>query len=545
MAKKVAFDMEVLKKHLFWICTPIGLVVAVLAGIMAIGSIAEDLDKQKKQLDGQKETMGRLRGEAANHPNQGTIDAVEEERKKLVENVFTAWQVLVNDQMDQNRWPKLAGRATQELERKNFLDNTLDGGTLANYLAFAKAEINKLVDNSGIKRVKLYDAQWQPLEPDELVDTSGSGGGYGGARTPMGNTRGGSSSSSGTPTLTPIRGPVYLGGLVVWEQPALDITMKNWGDRPYPFEVWLTQEDIWVYQALLWVVAKSNQNAVADRVRINIASNTTGRMSADMASAGTNTRPLNLENSVVKQIVDIAIGQQAAMQLYTQSSRRISSGMGGMGMDGGMGMGMGMGSSSGFGGGGFGGGGFGGGGFSDAGGFGMGGMDSAAAAEALRTQALGGRYVDASGAPLMEAEEALAGQFRRMPVYLNFLADQRYISDILVSCANCPMPIDVKWVTINPDATQDFSFAASTSTGMGGSSGFGSGSGMMSSSMSSGSRPRSTGMGARPPGGGSSMSRGTGTSNVNFGSHAVQIEIYGCINIFSPPDRKKFTEETN
>ena len=55
MAKKVAFNMDVLKKHLFWICTPIGLVIAVLAGIMSIASIADDLDKQAKQLDGQRD----------------------------------------------------------------------------------------------------------------------------------------------------------------------------------------------------------------------------------------------------------------------------------------------------------------------------------------------------------------------------------------------------------------------------------------------------------------------------------------------------------
>jgi hypothetical protein len=321
--------------------------------------------------------------------------------------------------------------------------------------------------------------------------------------------------------------------------------MRDWQQRPQSFEVWLTQEDLWVYQALLWVIAKSNQTVEknVDRVLVSTAS-TGGRMgSMSSAGVGQGTRPLDLKNSVVKQIVDIAIGQQAAMQLYTQSSRRISSGMGG-GMDD-MGTGSGMGSGfggSGFGRGGFGGGGFGGGGFGGDGGFGGSSsfMDSAAAAEAARAQALGGRYVGADGAPLMEAEEALAGQFRRMPVYLNFLADQRFISDILVSCANCPMPIDVLWVTINPEETQDFAFAATTSSMMGGDSGFG------RSSMSSGRSSRSSGssgMGARS--GGRSHANSSGTTNVDFGPHAVQIEIFGCINIFSPPDSKKITEGAN
>jgi len=519
----------------------------VLAGIMAIGSIADDFDKQKKQLDGQKEAMGRLRGEAANHPNQGTIDAIEEERKKLERNVYDAWNTLARDQKQRNIWTGLGTRSTQEIERKKFLD-PLDGVTADNYLGFAKAEINKLVDNSDIKRVKLYtitrdannNEKWNSLEPDELVDTTGSGGrgggGFGGGRS-MGDTPRGQSSSTTSQSPGAVAGVVFLGGSVVWDQPTLEITMTNWSQRPFPFEVWLTQEDIWVYQALLWVVRESNKDANPAKVRIP-TTGITGRTNVSAMSAATmsaSVPPLNLKDSVVKQIIDIAIGQQAAQQLYTQSSRRISSGFGGMGMEGDMGMG----SSGGFGGGfsgGFGGG-FGGG-MGDSGGFGGGYMDSAAAAEALRSQALGGRYVDATGLPLMEAEEALAGQFRRMPVYLNFLADQRYISDILVSCANCPMPIDVMWVTINPDATQDFAFASSTSsTGMGGDSGFG------RSSMSSGRSSRGSGDGM-----GRSSGRsygGGGTTNVDFGPHAVQIEIYGCINIFSLPDLKKITEGTN
>jgi len=129
-----------------------------------------------------------------------------------------------------------------------------------------------------------------------------------------------------------------------------------------------------------------------------------------------------------------------------------------------------------------------------------------------------------------------------MPVYLSFIADQRHISDILVSCANCPMPIDVMWVTINPDAAQDFAFMASTSAGMmGGDGGFG----RSSMSMSGGRSSRSSGSSSMGPRAGGRSLGGGGTTNVDFGSHAVQIEIFGCINIFSPPDRNKITEGTN
>jgi hypothetical protein len=118
-----------------------------------------------------------------------------------------------------------------------------------------------------------------------------------------------------------------------------------------------------------------------------------------------------------------------------------------------------------------------------------------------------------------------------MPVYLSFLVDQRRIPEILVNCANCPMPIDVLWVTINPGATENFAFASGTATG-GGTLGMGGGT-------SSGSRGvRSTGGSS---GGGTTRMSGSrsGSGNVEFGLDAVQIAIYGCINIFAPPDPDK------
>ena len=38
------------------------------------------------------------------------------------------------------------------------------------------------------------------------------------------------------------------------------------------------------------------------------------------------------------------------------------------------------------------------------------------------------------------------------------------------------------------------------------------------------------------------MGGGGSSGNVDYGPHAVEIEIYGCINIFAPPDEKKIEE---
>jgi uncharacterized membrane-anchored protein YhcB (DUF1043 family) len=334
MAKKVEFNMATVKKYVFWVCAPLGLVVAVLMGMMAVGAVGNKLEDRKKQLNSQKETMTRLQGEAATHPNQGTVDEINEKRDELVEKIYSAWGTLVEEQQKRNLWTGLASVATRDIERKNFLD-PLEPTTLTNYLNSAQNEIKKLLDNPDIdiRRVRSYrrfpDGREEPLETKEpLLTSEGGGGGFGRG----GGSRGGAAFSSDSSSsrggggggLFGGGGVTVIKGKVVWSSPQVDITMKNWGSQPLSFEVWLTQEDLWVHQALLWVVAKSNENSrEASKV---MSAGTTGLGSTAGAS-----RPLDLSDSVIKEIVELSIGRKAAAELAKQSSRRVGSGFGGFG----------------------------------------------------------------------------------------------------------------------------------------------------------------------------------------------------------------------
>ena len=519
--KKIEFNMEAIKKYLFWACTPIGLVVAVLAGIMAIGSIAKELNDQKQTLDSQKQSMGQLRGAATTHPNQGTIDAIKEAQEALATNVFTAWETLVQDQQARNLWTGLGDFAQNEIRSKDFLDD-LSSTTRMSYLQFARGEMDKLggmqkrrneLNNSDVWRVQEYLQNGQPVTllrlTENVTNASGFGGGGGGGATSQGRRENVASTVA-------VGVPTTQSGKVVWDTPALDVTMKNWEQEPQSFEVWLTQEDLWVYQALLWVIAESNKDVREASKTVLPGASTAGGGSGTISGAGGD--PLNLRDAVVKEIVQLSIGKNAARPLDQQSRRSIRSGVS-SGMDGldsssgdsssGSQLGGLLGASdSGSGG-------------SD--GVMMTGLSPAAMAEAMRRVAMAGRYVDAEGKPLMEPD--LTAQFRRMPVLLELRVDQRYISDILVNCANSPMPIDVLWVTVSPENTQQMNYAPTVATVPG-----------MSGSGSAGGQ----GAGRRPPsGGGGSAGRTRGTGNVDFGPHEVVIEILGCINIFAPPEREK------
>ena len=521
MAKKFELNAEVIKTCLFWSCIPIGLAVAIFAGMTAIGSIAEEMDKQKTQLENQKKSIETLRSAASTHPNEGTISSINEKTEALKGNVLAAWEIMV-EQQDQHRWrwTGLAARAIQDIENTEFL-GTLQDLTRESYRDFARAEINTLLERANIRRVQQYrvlpNGQEEPLDLPRLAESRGgsaSGSGMSGSGT--GSTRGGSSSSPAASSRTPMMNDgsrIILKGKVVWERPeALAFSISNWTDRPESFEVWLTQEDLEVYQALLWVIATSNEHA--DEPWRPVTATTTSSdsmgMSSSAGSRGIGGDPLDLSGSVVKQILDISIGSPAATHLERQSSRRIS----------GRGTGSGSMTSSGAG--------------SDGTGSGGGRGGRGASPEAAKAQAMAGRYVDVNGRSLRNID--LSGQFRRMPVYLSLLVDQRRIPEILVNCANCPMPIDVLWVTINPNASANFAFSSGASAGgSSGSSSTGAGRGSASTRGASSSSSSSSASSVR---GGGSIGR-IGAGAYEFGPDAVQIDIYGCINIFTPPDPEK------
>jgi len=572
MAIKPKLNADVIKKYLFWSCTPIGLAAALIAGFLAIGSIANDLEKKKSELDAQKKGMETLRGGAANHPNQGTIDAINEKVEVLKDNILVAWETMVVEQQKQNQWTGLAERALGNIANKPFLGD-LEETTRDSYMLFARDEIDKLLyrDDNRLQRVEEYtvhpDGREEPRNPPRLAEgRGGMGGSRGGDMGGMSSGQSSSSSMGSRAQPIPPGSRIVLKGKVVWDRPeALVFTMNNWKDRPQSFEVWLTQEDLWVYQALLWVVAESNKEAPEQRKQVVLGATGAGMGSSGMSSSSMGMSsvpgsrvggdPLDLRGSVVKQIIDITIGMSAAVELEKKSGSRIrASGgmgsMGSMGSSGGMGsmgsgsMGSGsmgsMGSSGGMG-------------SMGSGSMGSGSMGSMGSSggmgrsslspEAAKTQAMRGRYVDATGKPLINVD--LTGPFRRMPVYLSLLVDQLYIPEILVNCANCPMPIDVLWVTINPSATQGFEFASGPSSGgglgMGGGSSVRGGSGGSSrGSLSSSSEDGSSGYGGGTTRSGGSVGR-SAVGNVEFGPNAVRIDIYGCINIFTPPDPEKIS----
>lgn len=340
------------------------------------------------------------------------------------------------------------------------------------------------------------------------------------------------------PGLPPYKQRRRIVGNVDWPDPEV-YTLPTWEETaPHPesIEVWYAQETLWVYEALIRVIADTNKDY-----------------------------PDNIGKAPVKCVEQMLIGQNAAIEWTTLSttigdltgkSMTMSMGSGLEATSSEMASGMGaMGSGE--------------------GGFAL----SGTAEEQALTKILLGRYIGDENKPLMPEDKPPFAEFNKMPVCLKLAMDQRRIPDLLVSCANSSMPIDVKHVRVCPDNNIPFVMpvpvdsAAGAEGGSGGGM-LGGGMGMMgmSGGMSGGSgsngmggggtarnggRGSAGGMGAGSGGmggmGGMSSGAGGGMDSMGsvaigrselsqseYGADTIRVEIYGVINIYNEPNKANF-----
>ena len=333
-------------------------------------------------------------------------------------------------------------------------------------------------------------------------------------------------------------------GNVDWQNPEI-FSLLNWREAvPRSIEVWYLQEDLWVYQALLRVVMRSNgilpdpvlEGTADARAAAQVEENVEEADDKQQSAAN------NIGKSAIKCIESLMIGQQAASswsEIKNLSLTGINlSGEGGLpGMMPGMLPGimpMGMPGAAGASGGapmmpmmpmpsGAGGG---------APGMmpgvpgmmpGMPGVGDGEISEAdIRTALKDNRYLDAQEEPLAADASPPFAEFKRMPIIMKLIVDQRRIPEILVNCANCSMPIDVRHVRIAPDNL----LAGGNSAMQAGAAGLPAASGAALPNAAAG--------------GGVSLGRSALGEASGYGSDAIRISIYGIINIFNEPDPEIF-----
>lgn len=320
------------------------------------------------------------------------------------------------------------------------------------------------------------------------LDSSSSGGGM-----PESSNQGGMGGLSAPthPGLPPYLERRRIVGNVDWASPEI-YGLPTWSQGGYPtsIEIWYAQESLWVYEALLRVIAETNKEF-----------------------------PDNITAAPIKAIESLLIGQPAgSLWQSTIGSINLIPSQGGMG-EGDM---MGSMDMSG----------------SGEGSMGEGGGASALTENDILMKILFGRYLDGENKPLPAETAPPFAEFNKMPVCMKLVVDQRRIPELLVNCANCSMPIDIKHIRICPENVVRVSGPAGNAEGMEGMGGGGPGG---SGDMGGGARGSmdSGGMESSPTGG-IEVGRSAISQVAGYGVDAIHIEVYGIINIFNEPNIADF-----
>jgi hypothetical protein len=370
--------VSLLKKHYFWGVNVLIVLVALACWWLATSAVNKRYVTRKAEIDKHKKAMESLKN-APNPPNDRVVKAIDDDKiAKINENVAAAWDTLYKDQQKNNLYPEILGKDFKDAFEKRDASgelSDLNDGLRQNFGNRVRDHWRKPFAQIGI-----------PFPEKEKTAT---------------NTRPGE------------RQPAEAQGIVDWDSGDAGrfIARFDWTGVPSTSQVRLAMEDLWVYEALLRVIEKTNTDADGNKVS-------------------------NRYFAAVKRIEALDIGPE-----FFTPSKRVSAPAPGRRPDG---------PSRGP--------------AVEGGPMVRGGPPPGAvrsmpttphaSPESSPTAAAGdmpdNRYVNAKFEGLKSADKPPYEEFRMMPVRMRLLIDQRKLPKLLVECANSSMPIEVRKLSILP-----------------------------------------------------------------------------------------------
>lgn len=391
--------MRVIWQQRFWVLIVLSPLIALICWSMASGKLQAAFTANKGTINGHFTAMQSISSEPI-HGNEGVIAKEREEAVKISKSVRELWKQLYDSQRESVlSWPAVLGDDfVEEIEKKKFLD-PIRPKERSRYLNYIKNRFDALV--------AIVDAKKMELAP-------GMGGLEG-----LG-PEAGLSPEMGLDPNAPGMPKNYL---VDWlDQGELRQKLDFEGVEPSSRKVWVTQEDLWVYETLLNVIKNTNDARGATRAAENAAIRVIVNLDVGQEAADAMNEKGNIIMPAAAPGGDVMLESSPDMAL--ESGSMYSEGVPG---------------------------------------------DPAM----MDTQLLARRYVDPAGVPIADAAAGLGVEYRRLPVRMSLLMDQRWIPRVLVECANAPLPIEVQRVRINPELS-GIGFEGAMATG-GGPEGLGGG----------------------------------------------------------------------
>ncbi len=509
-----------IKKHHFWILSGIVAVLCVVFGYLGTKHLSDTWHARESTIKSAFSTARRVAA-IENHPNDDVAKEMEAVNRALAEEVYAAWQVRFARQKEILTWPVdvLGQDFISRVEKLQPIEATVPfpeeagWGLQRNIRARYMNNIHLVLPELAEK----IKARWTAgkTTADGGGGPAGSDGGGGG---PAGGGPGGGFDFGGGGTgMNP--GDEGGGGaapatdenpyVVEWDS-GNQSSLKDrfdWPDGKVPSiaEILYAQEDLWILNSIMDIISRTNGDADAQY------------------------------NAAVKVIQSIRLGAEAGGIKDGGKVSMVESAASGSSMYGMSGNSSSSGSNS-----------------SSSAGMAGPGTGYSTSSTAAQNDPADNRYVDAKYVPVKGEQlrttlksdtpsDAFLVVAKRMPVRLELKVDVTKLPRLLAECGNARLTFEVRQVRINPQAKTQAGAASGGGGGGGGMDGGGNG----PAGMGSGMGADISGSGGGP--GGGDEDGGYGGMGGMAGASAAQqdspydaeVEIYGLIYLYNPPQRKK------
>lgn len=411
--EQVRVIMAWIAKHHFWLLAGLIVLLSTAAWYMAAGDMQAKYDTEKGKIESAFGSQRSLSSKQF-HPNQDVNSEQLSQISAMANETKAIWSQLYDRQRQEVlKWPeKLPAPFLRDIEGKKFGDE-ISKNRREQYATY----INRRFDDLP----KIIDA-------NQLDEKAGGGGGRGGGGG-FDEFGGGGFGGGGRNQMTDANGnPLEVDYTVYWaDDDQLQLKQElNWeGTDASHWRIWVTQEDLWVYETLLRAIKATNDAKGADRY----------------------------SNAAIQDVYALQVGKEAAKQSRTSGRIKRLQGAGslGGGMDF-MGEGGGRGAEGDI--------------LMDAGGMdfmgegGGRGMDGSGGGSPAEEKAryLSGRYIDAEGQPIPvdPSDEPLTGsefgqEIKRLPVHLALKMDSRWVTTLVTQLANADLQVKVTEVRVGVD----------------------------------------------------------------------------------------------
>jgi hypothetical protein len=541
-----------IKKYHFWILCTVVIIAGLTSWYLSTSNLRAETTKNASTIK-TKVTEVEAVGKISPHPNNDFLTGMDKIIDEYSVYLGKGWQYRYDQQKDLLLWPKFLGndfiqrvnglRPIEEYvtyEEKGYVPSQeIDSRYLETYRNFITLELPELAKKIGAKwTAKAGESSGSSLSSGGRSSMSASSKMSAGGSGGRGGLRGGDGGEEEVDR-----------SIVRWnpanQQEILDGHFRFVSEQatPHTLDVLYAQEDLWVLDAIMNVIkrtngdADANYNAAVKEIEsIEMGRTVRGRLGQitmlnqaggmQGGSSGSMSAPSGSMSAPGGSMSPPAPGGSMAAPGGGSSSAGPAPG--------------GSSSSSSMG--------------PAPGGGGSMGSSSMSSVAGPVDPALG-RYVDIDYNPLdpkdlraartsQDPKQAIYAVAKRMPVRLRLKIDQRKLNDLLAECGNSSLPIEVRQVRINCEAAP-----GGDSRGSGGSS--------VAPSSSSSSGGGGMSMGPAPgPGSSSSSSYGSkslGKSRMGLGggsssggepipdSNEIVVDVYGIVHIYNPVNQQQLT----